>query len=123
MWLSHKEALHTEPKSFLTQGFFREVTKRLICLMLAAGAVGSGVAAGSAAPLRELIPLPQQVEIKGAGFKPDAMTTIHATGDPADRFAANLLAEALRGTHGIDASINLESRAANLHSLRLSGIG
>jgi hypothetical protein len=92
--------------------------KCLIWLMVFCVA-GSLLAAESPPPSLELVPSPQQVGIKGAGFRPGASTAIRVTDDPADRFAAHLLEEALRGSRGIDAPIVTQSQADNLHFLWL----
>jgi hypothetical protein len=111
--------LHTNPKNFSTTETFRKSVKHLIWLMVVAGKVGSSFAAESRHSAIKVIPSPQQAELKGAGFKPTAIAAIGVTDDAADRFAAHLLQETLRETHGIDASILSQPRTMNPHSLWL----
>src|SRR5580700_7385839 len=97
----------------------RIAVKCLIWLMAVTCAVGSSLVAESSHVALDVVPQPQQVEIKGAGFRPVATTMIRVTDDPADRFAADLLTQALRGTHGIDPPIVTQSQTNGPHLLWL----
>ncbi|MCX6992949.1 MAG: family 20 glycosylhydrolase [Kiritimatiellaeota bacterium] len=53
------------------------------------------------------IPQPRQVDLAGKGFTPVKCAVIHVSNTSEDRFAASLLQNALRETHGIDLSVLL----------------
>ncbi len=56
----------------------------------------------------DLIPQPQQVQISGKGFQPRQAQAISVADTPDSRFAARLLRQALRESHGIDCDILLQ---------------
>jgi len=55
----------------------------------------------------EVIPQPRRAKTTGRGFIADGSTVMRASDTAADRFAAMLLKEALRETHGIDCPVRL----------------
>lgn len=67
----------------------------------------------------EVIPQPQEIKITGSAFSPAAAKIISVSDTPADRFAAHLLQEVLRETHGIDCRIFPAQATTNLHQVWL----
>jgi hypothetical protein len=88
-------------------------------LILGYGLLLASSASASALHL-EVIPQPQQVSAIGQGFAPAKATTLRVSDTAADRFAAEQLRDALRGTHGIDCPIVATTPAAGQHELILS---
>jgi hypothetical protein len=89
---------------------------------LAAGlAWPRAVSAGSTAALLQVIPQPREVHATGAEFAPSTARFIVVSDGDADRFAARLLQETVRETHGIDCDIVLlPQKSTNWHQLWLS---
>jgi hypothetical protein len=90
-------------------------------LLLAAMAVWRPQRAFTASlPSLQVIPQPHEVRAAGAGFEPATARFICVSQDPADRFTARLLREALRETHGVDCNlVLLPQKATNEHRLWL----
>ncbi len=89
-----------------------------LILFLIAGGVS---AAPPTAPVRlTVIPPPREVITgSGSGYDVTGAKVIVVSDDPADRFAARLLQQAVRETHGVDCAI--VPVAQESHSLRLAG--
>ncbi len=74
-------------------------------LVLLVAGVAFGAPAGP--PTLQLIPQPREVKPLAGGFEPATARFIGVSAPAADRFAARLLQEALRQSHGIDCPIVL----------------
>jgi len=61
----------------------------------------------AAAPALQVIPQPREVKVSGAGFEAPQARFICVSDVAADRFAARLLRDTLRETHGIDGHVVL----------------
>ncbi|MHB1485905.1 MAG: glycoside hydrolase family 20 zincin-like fold domain-containing protein [Saccharofermentanales bacterium] len=60
----------------------------------------------------EVIPQPQKIEYSKSNFNPDSSKVITVADIPENRFAARLLRQAIRETHGIDCEIVLTKPSA-----------
>jgi len=82
--------------------------------------VAHTVCADSTAAVLQVIPQPREVKAAGAEFAPATARCIGVSDDAADRFAARLLQQTVRETHGIDCDIILlPQKFTNWHRLWL----
>ena len=91
-------------------------TFRWLVVLVSSTAAAFG-AEQSRLPL-EVIPQPHEIKFTGAAFEPNATNLISVSDRPADHFAARLVQEAMRETHGINNNIVLTPQdTTNLHQL------
>ena len=85
-------------------------TKSFGWLVVLVGLAPSAFGADQSRPTLEVIPRPREIKFAGAAFEPASAKVISVSDSRADRFAARLLQEALRETHGVDGDV-LPSRS------------
>jgi len=93
-------------------------TKRFRWLVVLVGSVTAVLGADQARIPLEVIPQPHEIRFTRAAFAPNTTNLINVSDKVADRFAARLLQEALRETHGINNNIVFTPQyTPNLHQL------
>ena len=94
--------------------------KSFICGALLAGLAVSWPHTAFASTNLQVIPQPHEVKVAGAAFEASTARFICVSDTAADRFAARLLQDAVRETHGVDCNIvPLPQTSTNWHRLWL----